>query len=78
MPSKEQYKILALKERIGTIVSDYEDQVANLRAELTIMNDSLQSAKNELQQVRDQFANSNAGEEVVVNGEVVDVQEEIQ
>lgn len=85
MPSREQYKILALKDRIGKLVADYEEQIANLRVDLTVQdeqiqanNQQLENARREIQELRDQFANSAAGEEVVVNGEVVDVQEEIQ
>lgn len=34
-PTKEQLKLLALKQRIGEITSDYEDKIADIRAYVT-------------------------------------------
>lgn len=79
MTSREQYKLLALKEKMGELVVGYEDKIADLRVELTIqnetLNESLNEARNEIQQLRDQLASNMSGNSYV-EGEVVNVQEE--
>lgn len=37
--TKEELQLLALKQRIGELVSEYETHIAALRAEITLMSE---------------------------------------
>lgn len=87
MTSREQYKLLAYKERLSELTTDYEDKIADLRVELTLhvealkeRDAALEEARNEIKQLRDDLAGtinkaSNPEAASYVEGEVVDVQE---
>jgi len=45
---KVELVITALQQRIGEIVSNYETQIAILRAELTQLNDTINKEKEDL------------------------------
>ena len=45
--TKDQLKGLALKQRIGEITSDYEDRIADMRAEFTQQVGAMQDALRE-------------------------------
>jgi len=38
----DQLKVLALKQRMGELVSDYEERIADLRANITQISDAMQ------------------------------------
>ena len=38
----DQLKVIALKQRMGELVSDYEERIADLRANITQISDALQ------------------------------------
>lgn len=40
-PTKDQLKVIALRQRIGEITSQYEEQIADLRADVTQQFDAL-------------------------------------
>lgn len=87
MTSREQYKLIALREKMGELVVNYEDKIADLRVELTMQAEAinerdaaLNEARDEIRQLRDDLAgsiNKAANPEAsYVEGEVVSVQEE--
>lgn len=45
--TKDQLKALALKQRIGEITSDYEDKIADIRADFTQQYNALQDVLRE-------------------------------
>lgn len=51
---KSELIIIALQQRIGEITSNYETQIAVLRAELTMLSES----KDQKQQAIDEYSNS--------------------
>lgn len=53
MPEKTELIITALQQRIGDIVSNYETQIAILRAEIT----TLINEKNEKEKAIEQYSN---------------------
>lgn len=73
---EKDLKILAFKERISELTTDYEEKVAELRVALTILQRNLDEA----QMTIDSMAASNSAASVndeVVEGEVVEpVQED--
>lgn len=42
---KKELKIQALKERLGTLVTSYENQIADLRVEVTVLTSELDEYK---------------------------------
>jgi hypothetical protein len=44
---KQQLKNIALRQRIGELTSEYEDKVANLRVEVTILTNNLEKIQEE-------------------------------
>lgn len=44
-PTREGLKIMALRERVATLTAEYEDKVADLRVELTIVSQELEERK---------------------------------
>lgn len=49
---RKDLKIIALTEKIGKLVSQYENQVADLRAELTIVSQQAQGLSDQLNETR--------------------------
>lgn len=45
--TKDQLKVLALKQRIGILTSEYEDQIADMRADFTQQLGNMQDALRE-------------------------------
>ena len=43
--TREEFKIAALRERIAQIVAEYEDRIAELRIELTILSQENEQLK---------------------------------
>lgn len=85
MTSREQYKLIAYKERLGELTTTYEEKIADLRVELTMQAEAinerdaaLNEARDEIRQLRDDLAGSinRAANPELVEGEVVNVQEE--
>jgi hypothetical protein len=50
---KVELVITALQQRIGEIVSNYETQIAILRAEITQMSDQMKSQEVPAEQIKD-------------------------
>ncbi|AYB70904.1 hypothetical protein SEA_YABOI_67 [Streptomyces phage Yaboi] len=50
MMNKETLKFLAIKERIAQITAEYEEKIADLRADFTIAVQEMNEEKNSLQQ----------------------------
>lgn len=44
---RNELKIMALRERVAQLTADYEDKVADLRVELTLVSQELADLKNE-------------------------------
>lgn len=44
---RNEYKVMALRERMAQIVSEYEDRIADLRVELTIVSQRLERYETE-------------------------------
>lgn len=57
--TKDQLKVLALKQRIGEITSQYEDQLADLRADVTQQFDAFQDVirnqDNDIEKLQEQL-----------------------
>lgn len=64
----ENLKIQALKESISNLVANYEEKVADLRVEITVLSQRLQQFEQEAQQRAEEMK---ANDEVV-QGEVLD------
>jgi hypothetical protein len=47
--TKEQLKILALRERVANLTAEYEDKIADLRVELTVTAQENEQLKKQLQ-----------------------------
>lgn len=43
--TRDQFKVLALRERVAQLTAEYEDKVADLRVELTFVSQELESLK---------------------------------
>lgn len=41
-PNRDQLKVIALKQRIGELTSDYEERIADIRAYITQMQEQFQ------------------------------------
>lgn len=65
--SNENLKIQALRESISNHVANYEDKIADLRVEITVLSQRLQQAEQELQSRAEDIE----VEDEVVQGEVV-------
>jgi hypothetical protein len=65
--NKDQLKALALKQRIGEITSDYEDRLAETRADFTIQYNALQDTISQqaalIESLNDQLGKLNETEE---------------
>jgi uncharacterized protein YeeX (DUF496 family) len=47
--SKETLKLIAIKQRIGELTSDYEERIADLRADITLEIEKFTQKLNELE-----------------------------
>jgi len=47
--TREELKIMALRERVATLTTDYEDKVADLRVELTLVAQERDALKSQLE-----------------------------
>jgi len=60
--TKDQLKLIALKERIGIITSQYEDQIADMRASFTqqmeAMSDALKDSDQTIENLQNQLRKS--------------------
>lgn len=60
--TKDQLKLFALKERIGIITSQYEDQIADMRASFTqqmeAMSDALKDSDQTIENLQNQLRKS--------------------
>jgi len=60
--TKDQLKLVALKQRIGEITSMYEDQIAELRADATqrfeAMSDALKESDQTIEKLQEQLRKS--------------------
>lgn len=63
----ENLKIQALKESISNLVANYEEKIADLRVEITVLSQRLQQAEQELQSRAEDIE----VEDEVVQGEVL-------
>lgn len=43
--TRDQFKVLALRERVAQLTAEYEDKVADLRVELTFVSQELEQLK---------------------------------
>ena len=59
--SKDELKVLALKERMGKVVSDYEEQLADFRADAPLAVESLKEQIAELQERLDKYETGDEG-----------------
>lgn len=50
---KKDLKILALRERVAQLTAEYEDKVADLRVELTVLNAEYDSLKESIEPAED-------------------------
>lgn len=48
---RNELKVMALRERVAQLTAEYEDKVADLRVELTIVSQELADLKGETQDV---------------------------
>lgn len=65
----ENLKIQALKESISNLVANYEEKVADLRVEITVLSQRLQQLEQELQSRAEDVKDDDVE---VVQGEVLD------
>lgn len=63
----ENLKIQALRESISNLVANYEEKIADLRVEITVLSQRLQQAEQELQSRAEDIE----VEDEVVQGEVL-------
>ena len=56
----------ALKDKVSTLVDDYENKIADLRIEITMMSNEIDHLNASLQEARSQGSNE------VVEGELID------
>lgn len=49
---KKELKILALRERISALTTEYEDRTADLRVELTVVSNELDETRRQLAEVQ--------------------------
>lgn len=60
--TRDQLKLLALKQRIGEMTSDYEDRIADIRADATqrfeAMSDALKEADETIEKLQEQLRKS--------------------
>jgi chromosome segregation ATPase len=60
--TKDQLKLIALKQRIGEITSQYEDQIADMRASFTqqmeAMSDALKDSDKTIENLQNQLRKS--------------------
>ena len=65
--TRDQLKLLALKQRIGELTADYEDRIADIRADATqrfeAMSDALKESDETIEKLQEQLRKSNETEE---------------
>lgn len=69
---EKDLKIIALRERIGSEAQRYAEEIAQLRVELTVKSQQVQTLQEENHKLIQDLNVNEETEPVVVDGEVVD------
>lgn len=70
---QKDMKIAALKEEISNSASAYAEKVADLRINITMLSQRLEAAQQQVADLQNQASQQqNAGDEEVVDGELLD------
>jgi len=77
---RQELKIQALRERLSSDKAKYEDEIADLRVALTILDaesqEQIQSLQAQVDELTNRVIQAEGSVVDVIDGEVVDVQEE--